>query len=315
MAKVLELMADNEEKLCKVGNALSAPTRIQILKLLYYNSYNVKEIADKLSIPASSTALHIRVLEDADLIQTKQQPGNRGSMKLCSRKNDYVNIRLSGNDPGISKVTSISMPIGTYTDCCVFPTCGIADETALIGYEDRPGDFFSPERAKAQILWSSSGYVEYKFPFPFSNDIEIKRLILSFEACSEAPNFKEDWKSDITIWINGIDCGVWRCPGDFGSRRGRLNPQWWDDGVTQYGKLTTLEVTDEGSFINSKESSYTNLESLSLNPNVPITIRIGNKENAEFIGGFNLFGEKFGDYEQNILLSFVYKQRNTTHRG
>ena len=306
MSKVMELYADDEELLCKVGNALSSPTRIQILKLLYFNSYNVKEIAERLDIPASSAAVHIRTLEKADLIQTKQKPGTRGSMKLCSRKNDYINIRLSGNDPSVHQVASISMPVGAYTDCLVSPTCGIADETGPIGYEDRPGDFFSPDRINAQILWTSSGFVEYKFPFPLGEGIMPNRLMLTFEACSEAPNFKEDWTSDITIWINGLDCGTWQSPGDFGSRRGRLNPSWWDNGVTQYGKLTTLEITDNGSFINSKHASGMCLQDLQLAFGTPITIRIGNKPDAEFIGGFNLFGEKFGDYAQDIVLSFVY---------
>jgi predicted transcriptional regulator len=302
----LELIADDEEKLCSVGKALSSAVRIKILKLLYYNSYNVKEIAQKLNIPASSAALHIKVLEEADLIQIKQQPGSRGSMKLCSRKNDYVNIQLSGNDPDINQVATVSMPVGAYTDCQVAPTCGIAGSHALIGYEDRPGDFFLPERIDAQLLWTSSGYVEYKFPFLLNQNIVLRRLILSFEACSEAPNFKEDWKSDITIWVNGKECGTWRSLGDFGSRRGRLNPKWWDNGVTQYGKLVTIEITEDETMINSKKSSNVCLGDIALNPEKPITIRIGNKQNAEFIGGFNLFGATFGDYAQDILLSFVY---------
>jgi predicted transcriptional regulator len=37
-----------------------------------------------------------------------------------------------------------------------------------------------------------------------------------------------------------------------------------------------------------------------------VAVRIGNKPDAEYIGGFNLFGEKFGDHEQNIILSFAY---------
>ena len=306
MAKKMELMADDEVKLCLVGKALSSATRIGILRLLYYNSYNVKEIAQKMDIPASSAALHIRVLEEADLIQIKQQPGSRGSMKVCSRKNDYVNIRLSGNDPDVNQVATVSMPVGAYTDCQVIPTCGLASSQALIGFEDRPGDFFMPERILAQILWSSGGYVEYKFPFLLQHNIVPRRLILSFEACSEAPNYKEDWISDITIWINDQECGTWRSPGDFGSRRGKLNPQWWDNGVSQYGKLVTVGVTETETLINSKKTSEVCLEHLALNPEHPITIRIGNREDAEFVGGFNLFGAAFGDYSQDILLSFVY---------
>lgn len=306
MAKILELMTDDEARLSEVCNALSSPVRIRILKLLYYNSYNVKDIAEKLSIPPSSAALNIRILENADLIQTKQRPGSRGAMKICSRKNDYVNIRLSGYDPDTKQVLTSAVPIGAYTDCSVAPSCGITDEKGIIGYEDHPCEFFRPERANAQLLWSASGYIEYKLPLPFYCSMMPKQLILSFEACSEAPNYKEDWKSDITIWLNGLECATWRSPGDLGSRRGKLNPVWWDNGSTQYGKLVTFELTDAGSFLNNKKASDVSIADLMLNQNSPIAIRIGNKADAEYVGGFNLFGKKFGDYEQDILLSFIY---------
>lgn len=306
MSKILELTAENEAQLCSVGNALSSPTRIQILKLLYYNSYNVGEIAQKLDIPTSSAANHIRILEGAGLIQTKLQPGNRGSMKLCSRKNDFLNIRLIGNPPNVDQVTNISMPVGAYTNCEITPTCGLANESAPIGFEDRPSDFFLPERIGAQLIWSSSGFVEYKFPSLQATKIAPKSLTLSFEACSEAPNFQEDWKSDITIWVNDVECSTWQSPGDFGSRRGRLNPSWWDNGVTQYGMLTTLKITETGSLINSYPCSDICIHDLNINASDYITIRIGNKPDSKYIGGFNIFGEKFGDYEQDIVLSLIY---------
>ena len=37
-----------------------------------------------------------------------------------------------------------------------------------------------------------------------------------------------------------------------------------------------------------------------------ISIRIGNKDDAENKGGFNLFGRSFGDYAQDIILTLVY---------
>ena len=33
---------------------------------------------------------------------------------------------------------------------------------------------------------------------------------------------------------------------------------------------------------------------------------IGNKEDAKYAGGFNLFGRTFGDYEQDILMELEY---------
>ncbi|WP_426348221.1 ArsR/SmtB family transcription factor [Alloiococcus sp. CFN-8] len=292
--------------LCSVSKALSSPDRIRILKLLYYNSYNIGEIAEKLNIPASTAALHIRILEGANLINTEQQPGFRGSMKLCSRKNDLVTIRLNGMSTEVDEISTVSMPIGAYTDCQITPTCGLVDSNGHIGYEDRPSDFYLPERVNAQLLWSSSGYVEYRFPYTLDPSTNLKQLLLSFEICSEAPNFREGWKSDISIWINGKLCGSWRCPGDFGARRGRLNPSWWENGCTQYGLLTTIAVTEKNTLINNKESSTLSLSDLSIGTKDFITVRIGNMEDAKYIGGFNLFGKNFGDYEQDINMSFIY---------
>lgn len=306
MANVLEINLENEEQLCKLGSALSSPARIQILKLLYFNSFNVVEIAERLQIPASSAALYVRSLEEAGLINTRVQRGSRGSMKICSRKNDSISIKLTAEDPNVSKVHSVSMPVGCYSDCRVTPTCGIASEQGQIGHEDRPGSFYLPERMNAQILWTSSGYVEYKFPCQIEECGKLKRVILAFETCSETSNYKEDWPSDISILIDGLDCGTWRSPGDHGSRRGRLNPEWWPSGSTQYGELVTLEVSEKGCTINSENSSPVTVRDFSFSPQRPVTVWIGNKPDAQYVGGFNLFGRKYGDVEQDITFSFVY---------
>lgn len=306
MSKVLYLNAENEDALYDVAKALASTDRIKILKLLYFNSYNIGEIAERLNIPPSTAALHIRILEQANLINTEQHPGSHGSMKLCSRKNDDINICLTGSYAGGEQIYSLSMPIGAYTDCDIHPTCGLVGADRHIAKEDSPNDFFLAERLNAQMLWSSSGYVEYRFSHSAEPHNPLKQLILSFEACSEAPNYRENWKSDITIWINGKDCGTWNSPGDFGARRGKLNPDWWPNGSTQYGFLVTLIVTDSKSLINNKESSSICLSDLELDKHPYITLRIGNKPDAEFVGGFNLFGQKFGDFEQDINLSLVY---------
>lgn len=306
MANILELDLEDEERLCNLGAALSSPARIQILKLLYFNSYNVAEIAEQLKIPTSSAALYVRSLENAGLINTKIQPGSRGAMKICSRKNDSITIKLTTNDPNVNKIQSVSMPVGNFTDCETTPSCGLASDTAFIGIVDRPESFFLPERTSAQIIWSSSGFVEYKFPYQLPPAIRPRRLMLTVELCSEVLNYKENWQSDITFWINGLECGTYHSPGDFGSRLGRLNPEWWGSGSTQYGNLVTLEITEDCCLINSTPASEITLNHFTFSSSTPITVRIGNKPDAKFIGGFNIFGEKFGDYEQNIILSFIY---------
>ncbi len=306
MAKLLMLDLAEVEEVCNVGKALSSPVRLEILKLLYEESLNIGEISEKLSIAPSSAAMHVNILEKADLINAEVQPGTRGAVRLCSKKNDIVNISLDNVSQKVNQVVSVNMPIGAYTDCEMFSTCGIADENGIIGNEDALQCFYLPERMNAQIIWSSSGYVEYKFPNQLPKRSELKMLGLSMEICSEAPNYRENWKSDITVWINGIDCGTWRSPGDFGARRGRLTPSSWSSGSTQYGLLTTWKVRKDGCYINENKVGDTHIGMLSIKENEPIVIRIGNKKDAKYVGGFNIFGEKFGDHSQNIILSMEY---------
>ncbi len=306
MADILEIDLNDEEKICKLSSALSSPARIQILKLLYFNSYSVIEIAQKLNIPTSSAALYVRSLEEAGLINSYIQKGSRGSTKICSRKNDFINIKLMTEDENVHKAHSISMPVGAYSNCEVFPTCGLASESDYIGHQDRPDSFFLPEHFKAQMLWSSKGFVEYLFPFPFLNTKQLDSLILTFEACSEAANYKEDWPSEISVDIDGFDCGTWLSKGDHGERRGRLNPAWWPSGCTQYGELVKLEISRHGTYINSKPVANTTIDMFSFSKSKPIVIRIGNRSDAQHTGGFSLFGKKFGDIEQDIILSLIY---------
>lgn len=304
MSKLLDLNTDDIEPLYLFGKALSSPIRIEIIKLLYTHSFNIAEIAEKMKIPASSAAMHVRALEAAGLINTEVQPGERGSMKLCSRKSDYVTICLTGAPSMVNETTSISMPIGAFTDCQIAPTCGIATADTLLGHEDKQSSFYLPSRIDAQILWSSSGYLEYRFPN--ESPQKPKQVSLSLEICSEAPNYREDWKSDLTVWINGVECATWTCPGDFGGRRGRLNPSWWENGNTQYGLLTTWTISDAGTTINGQPGSGRTLGELGLDGNTYILVRIGNKPDAQCVGGFNIFGERFGDHAQNIVLTLEY---------
>ena len=59
MPKILSLSLEDEDLLCELAASLSSPARIQTLKLLYFNSYSVGEIAEKLNIPYSSASCKV----------------------------------------------------------------------------------------------------------------------------------------------------------------------------------------------------------------------------------------------------------------
>lgn len=302
---------DDDEKVVNFGKALASPVRVQILRMIN-NNYkpSIAELSRDLKIPASSTAMHVRALLQADLIRIEEQPGTRGQQKLCVINADSVNLHLNETTNSTNSISTVEMPVGEYTNCKVYPTCGLADADGIILMDDDKQAFYMPEHISAQMLWTAKGFVEYTFPNQLSmhKKCKLNSVFFSAEICSEVPGFQEDWKSDITLWINGNDCGTWTSPGDFGERKGRNTPETWLKGRTQYGLLTTWEINHEGCFINNEKVSDKGIEKLNIMGNEYIMVRIGNKEDAKYVGGFNIFGNGFGDYKQDLLLSFVYDE-------
>lgn len=297
---------DHTKQLIRIGKALSVEARIEILKLLCTQELNINEIAELLSIPASSAAAHIKVLEEAGLIATSLKPGIRGSMKLSEKILDQIEITLTTVQNVKEKIEVIDMPIGNYVDYQVEPTCGLVGERAPIGEEDEPRCFYDPERTNAKLLWFGRGYVEYRFPNHILKHETERKLELSMEICSEDHEYNLDYPSDITVWINQIEAGTFTCPGDFGGRRGKLNPSWWPDKNTQYGIFKTWALTEEGTFIDNKKVNEKTLYDYDLSGQDYISVRIGIKEDAVNQGGINLFGDCFGDYPQNIRMIIYY---------
>lgn len=302
---MLELSFDDPEQLVTVSHALSTRSRVDILRLLISRNLNVIEISDLLKLPVSTVANNIKVLEAAKLINTELLPASRGAMKVCSRNYDDIHIALNVEksiSKGDVKVYEVDVPIGHYSDCEVVPTCGMANAEGMIIREDEPASFYHPKHISAQLIWFRKGYVEYLLPMEIPADSRIESLELSMEMCSEAPNYDNNWPSDISVWINGVEIGMWTSPGDFGDRRGKLNPPWWLDWSTQYGLLKTWKVDRDKTTLDMEKISSVSLGQLNLEQSPKVRLRIGIKPDAVHQGGINLFGRQFGDFEQNIVM-------------
>jgi predicted transcriptional regulator len=289
----------------RVLKVLGAEVRIRILELLQNQELNVSEIARQLDIPQSTAATSILTLEEAGLIDSHTANGVKGGQKVCTAR--YKEFLVTFNPPNFPKennMIEVEMPVGLFTSFEVSAPCGLCNRDSIIGYLDVPGTFFSPDRMKAALVWFAKGYVEYKFP---NNSLylergSIKRLELSMEMSSEVPGTNKKWLSDISVWVNEKWVGVWTSPGDFGDRRGKFTPSFWKLEGSQYGLLTTWEVTDKGTFIDRQQVSEVNLEDLRLNDHHSVKVRIGIADSAEHVGGINIFGKGFGDYDQDIIL-------------
>ena len=279
-----------------------------MMNLLRISPLSIQEIASLMSLPVSSTALHIKCLEDAKLVITESQPGIRGSQRVCLCT--VQRIHLNAADYSLdqeSKTIIVDMPVGGYYDWEVYPTCGLAGADGYTDSYDSPKAFYSPQRLEAQLVWFQQGFLEYRFPNHCEGVIAPREISFSMELCSEAPGYAENWPSDITVSINGLEIGTYCSPGDFGARRGKLTPEAWCYGRTQYGLLKTFSLRKNGGFIDGELVNPTiSVDRMGLNEHPYISLRIEIKSTAGHIGGINLFGEKFGDYPQGIVMQIIY---------
>lgn len=313
MAKMsLSIMdATDDAKLTALGRALSSQDRLQILRLLSERPMNVLEIAQALSLPASSVSNHINALMDANLINIQYQPAKKGHMKLCYKS--VIEIEIAYQDKDIAnahKDICVEMPVGNYVDLYIKNSGYLAGNDRYIFEKANISSLlFTPERTNAQILGFSHGHVTYNFPNHFIANPYYNCLEISFECCSEAPYYRNDWPSDITIWLNGKEAATFTCPGDFGGRAGNYTPSFWPLNATQYGLLYKLTVQSDGCRLNNRfVNADLTVQDIAAEKSDHIQLKFGIKESAEHQGGLNLFGKEFGDFPQDIVMKFKQKQ-------
>lgn len=300
-------LGQNNYKMAEIAHALSSIQRLEILELLNTASMSVKEISEYLKIPLSSTLLHINILASCDLISIKETYTKQGKSKLCSRNCDKVSLNIFRENMNVNNKLVLQIPIGNYYDYNIpYGTgCGIATNEHTIGIDNDTDVFFSDERFKAGYIWFNKGFLKYRVPNK-SLPSKLSKISLSFEVCSEAPFYRNDWKSDITVIFCGVEIGTWTSLGDYGGRRGINNPKWWPDALTQFGVLTNWEIRKNGTFVNDIKISDITIDNIDIKKERFISFEFGVKDDAYYCGGMSLFGKSFGDYNQEIVLKFYW---------
>ncbi len=281
---------------------LASDIRLRILEILRKGDRNVNEITEELGLPQSTVATNIIMLEESGLIGTRSVKAAKGTQKICSAQYDEFVIQFSEPKEETGAI-EVEMPIGLFIEYNVSPPCGMCSAEKIIGYMDTPASFLEPERVKAGLLWFEKGYVVYQFPNnALYQTSSVRKLEVTAELSSETPGTNPQWRSDITMWVNGVEVGTWLSPGDFGDKRGAYTPEWWKLEGSQYGLNKVWSVTDQGSFIDGVSASTVTISDLKLAEHHSIKVKIGIKEDATHVGGLNIFGRGFGNYDQDIVL-------------
>lgn len=290
----------------EIFKALGSDVRVEIIKLLLKNKeMSMNELATELSITNGALTNHIKKLENCNIVTTSSESSGHGNQKMCSLHLDKILIDFEPAEES-QNVYSADLKIGHFSDYRVYPTCGLASASKLIGEVDDTRYFAHPDRYNADILWFTKGYVEYEVPnfIPYSQ--KITQIMLSAELSSEAPGVNEAWPSDISFYLNDVRLGTWTSPGDFGDVRGIFTPDWWFPNWNQYGLLKLLVINRKGTFIDGLKISDVTIDDFNLDFRSKIKLRMAVDDDAEHIGGLTIFGKTFGNYSQDIKVNINY---------
>ncbi len=307
--KHLNFKINNEgdhAELIKVARAFASDERLKILKYMLNKSVSVSAISKDLDMPISSVSRHIDILSEAGLIVITYQPGLKGHTKYCAQAVLDAKVSLVAEKAETkSKSYIVEMPIGLYTECNVSAPCGMVGKESPLGVFDNPNIFFSPLRQQAECIWFESGSVTYTFPVTV--DISEKhRISFSMEVCSDTIYFNNNWPSDITLKINGVEVLTFTSPGNFGGKRGKYTPAYWPVACTQFGLLKKCSVDKNGVYLdNTFIHNNVTFDDLHITENDVIRFNIGVKKDAEYRGGISLFGKNFGDFDQAIIMKIT----------
>lgn len=286
--------------------ALGSNIRVEIIKILRENNgMNMNDLASCLNITNGALTSHIKKLEDCGLISTTSESAGHGNQKICTVLLDKILIDFENTDDE-QNVYQTELKVGHYSNYSIYPTCGLASPTALIGEVDDTRYFAHPDRYNADILWFTRGFVEYIIPnfIPFSQRID--KITISAELSSEAPGVNDVWPSDISFYINDTFIGSWTSPGDFGDVKGIFTPEWWFPNWNQYGLLKLLVINKRGTFIDGLQISGVTINDLNLTDKSTIRLKMAVNEDSVHVGGLTIFGKNFGNYNQDINVRINY---------
>jgi predicted transcriptional regulator len=291
--------------------ALGSEVRIEIVRILLENNgMNMNELASRLNITNGALTSHIKKLEECGIVTVSSETSGHGNQKICSVHLDKILIDLQNQEKD-EDVYTTSIKVGLFSDYEVYPTCGLASASKIIGQVDDTRYFSHPDRYDADILWFTKGYVEYVVPnfIPFSQKID--ELCISAELSSEAPGINNVWPSDIYFYLNDVFLGIWTSPGDFGDVKGIFTPDWWFPNWNQYGLLKMLVINHHGTFIDGLQISGVTIDRFNLTSKSSIKLKMAVPDTAEHIGGLTIYGKSFGNYNQDINVRISYSPLST----
>lgn len=309
--KISSLVVDmndkqSTERLAAIGKALSSPVRLEIIKKLQEKKCNYSELARMFDLPVGTVAFHINVLAQAGLVSVGNMPEHKGHIRWCSYSLPYIMLIMRDDGKkSAEKEREYNINVGDYVLFEPINEWGLGDAQGQITGKSDRGFIYADERKRAQILWCDGGKVVYPVPPTLFDGENIKEVRISLEISSNTMGYSNYYPSDITYSVDGVELCTDMSIGDYGDRYGLYMPKTWHSESTKYGVLKVISVKRNGVYVNEKlvnkkidVSFFSELAGRNT-----VLFGVENKPDCAHPGGFNLFGEKFGDYPQAIKIN------------
>ena len=288
---------------------LGSGMRMQIITQLSRNpEMNLGELSAALEVTQGALTAHIRLLEQQGLIRVETRHSARGLQKICSLNEDMILLNVYPSfEEKSTNVYRTEVSVGHYTDYTVHAGCGLVTDSGALGAQDDPRVFSYPERMNAQMLWFHDGYIEYRIPNLLPEHHRIIQLTISVEmACAEQGS-QEDIFSDVDYYLNGRRLGSWLADTqNKGSSHGIYTPASHLSPLRQHGFLKMLVISTSSVYIDGVNVRETGADWPFLDENGEMRFRIENHTSPEHPGGVALFGDRYGNYNQNIQVIVHY---------
>ena len=306
--KNLILKEENYNSISLLGTAFSSITRLKMIEFIGKGFNTVTSLSKKTGIPTSNILFHLQVLEKAGLVNLSSLSQKLVASPLVD------NLTITLNQPRADqflkeKEIEFQIPIGAYISISYLADHirALNEKADLLNIDEN--NVYDYSRLEAQVLFFRRGLVSYPLR-TLEGKEKLKCLYLSFEACSEINAYKNDYKSDISILINNKLLYTHTCPGDFGGRKGLLNPPNYPSHYTQFGQMMSVHINDKGVFFNGElvNDSIT-IKDIHLKNHEQNILSIGNIPSSTYQGGMNIFGEKLGDYPQAIKIKYIIEEK------
>jgi rhodanese-related sulfurtransferase/DNA-binding transcriptional ArsR family regulator len=110
------------EQFAQMGQALADPTRLRILNLLCQAERGVDDLAEKLGHSAANTSAHLKVLQQARLVD-KRKKGRRVFYRLAGER--ALRLWLALRDTGLAELPEVREAMRTHaTEPALWPELG-----------------------------------------------------------------------------------------------------------------------------------------------------------------------------------------------